>query len=66
MNTKWRYCYNYQAAGYIVYRSGKMLRDLFPTREAAIAAVNHLNTGGGIDTIPDPPSYVTEEEAAPF
>jgi hypothetical protein len=59
---KWTYRYDYQLAGYLVCRGSLRLVDVFPTREAAAVAVSHLNSGGSIETIPDPESWHEQKE----
>ena len=38
MKGAWRYRYDYQAASWIVYRGSRMLRDYYPTEQAAAEA----------------------------
>jgi hypothetical protein len=50
---KWKWRYSWQLASYIVYCGGQRLRDFYPSRDAAIIAVRHLNNGGSAENIPD-------------
>jgi hypothetical protein len=50
---QWRFCYNYRRHGYVLWRGRENLKDLAPTRETALAALDHLNAGGRVEDIPD-------------
>lgn len=43
MTHRWRVKYDYQMAGWIVYRGSRMLRDYFPTEDSAVKEATNLN-----------------------
>jgi hypothetical protein len=61
VKARWRYRYDYQAASWVVYGGGKRLADFYPSRRAAEVAVAHLNSGGSVMTIPDPPEWYGDQ-----
>jgi hypothetical protein len=39
----WKVRYNYQMAAWVVYKGGKRLAEIFPTRELALEAARQMN-----------------------